>query len=98
MKKGSNPMPPEGMKRPAPPPGPPPIACNHDKAKVTCSDCAREVERLREELEGASETRLTAFDLGWLMACEWSGRDDMALDMDSAAYQIQRSVKLREQG
>lgn len=28
---------------------------NHDKAKVTCSDCAREVERLEVDLQEARE-------------------------------------------
>lgn len=36
-----------------------------------------------------------AYDLGWLRCVEWSGRDDLAADMQSTAYLNERTNTLK---
>lgn len=47
--------------------------------------CARALEQFAVD----------AYDLGWLSCVEWSGRDDLAADMQSPAYLNQRNLRLK---
>lgn len=69
---------------------------NHDKAKVTCPDCAREVERLRAEL---TQCKADAERYRWL--CNGNGyfmEENFLCGHDNQKHQADKEIDDAMQG